>query len=660
MKFKLRTKLLLSTQLAITLIFGSFILYNGARLEKTAKSNSIQLVEAYTERYAILCKNYLDKDVGFTNALANSLENLSNFESSNRDSIYGQIMLKMLQNNDKYISVWNTIELRFIDTNWHDTFGRKSLVTLRNDSSYSVMQLFKDMSGDDQESPYYRMKMNKTPAVMEPYIDPDVGNFLITSITTPVIIDNEFAGLGGVDIPLNVMQDFIDKMKSITEDEEAMVISNSGIIIAHTDKDKVGKHYNEFNSDYITSEKMIENIQSDTPLNIEHIRNKSEYFTCMAPFKIDGTDTPWAFSITIPFDKILHAAQLKNRKTLWLGILGLVLFYVIIWLIGNYIVNPLTRTTETFKEIAIGHIDQKLKLSIKTGDELQELGDSVNNLIDSLQNTVDFAKEIQNGNFDAKYKLLSNEDNLGQSLINMRDGLAEMKQVDKIRRDEDEKRSWSSKGIEKLSVVLRKPTDKIQELMQELINLLVDYSNANQGGIYLVNDDNKHDTYIDKVACIGYTGNKFEENRIEIGEGLIGTAIKENKLSHITELPENYLSISSGIGSIKPISLIIIPINTSEDCIGALELASLEKFEDYQIEFFESIAESIASSIYSIRLNIQTSQLLEKTQQQAEEMMSQEEELRQNIEEMHATQEESNKRIEELESQLHKMTKNEV
>lgn len=652
MKVRLRTKLLLSTQIAITLIFGSFIIYNGAKLKTNTKTNTIQLVEAYTEKYALLCKNYLDTDMGFTKALANSLENLTRYDSSNRDSIFGHIMLKMLENNNKYISVWNTIELSFIDKEWHDNYGRKSLVTLRNGSTIQIMEIFKNMNGDDTASAYYSMKINQTPAVMEPYIDPDVGNFLITSITTPIIIDNKFAGLGGVDIPLNVMQEFIDKMELITQGEQAMVLSNKGVVVAHSDKEKVGKQLHELKGNYASSTEMIDSLQQGKSLKLEHQVNKLEFYTCMIPFYIDGTKTPWAFTITLPLEKILHAAQVKNRKILWLGIVGILLFFVIIWLIGNYIVNPLTRTTETFKELAKGNIDNNLRLTIKTGDELQELGDSVNNLMSSLHNTVKFAKEIQNGNFEAEYKLLSKEDNLGVALLDMRDGLAETKNLDKIRREEDENRNWSSKGIALLGDILRKPSTNIGALLQELIVKLVSYSNANLCGVFLINEDNPNDPFIEKVASIAYAEEKLEENRIEIGEGLVGTAIKENKSAHFTNLTNNYLNISSGLGSIKPTSLVIIPICSNNKCIGAIELASLTKFKEHHLEFFENISENIGSTISSVRLNIQTNLLLEKTQQQAEEMMAQEEELRQNMEEMLATQEESTNRIEDLEKQL--------
>ena len=654
MKLKLRTKLLIFTQLTITLIFGTFILYNGLKQEKTAKTNAIELVKSYGEQYALLCKNYLDKDMSFTKALANSLEQIKTFTPEQRDTIYGRMMLEMLENNKKYISVWNTIELRFIDTSYHQLFGRKSLVTLRKDTGNEITELFKDMSGDNPESAYYRMKTLSTPAIMEPYTDPDVGDFLITSVTTPVIIENEFAGLGGVDIPLTVFQTFIDSMKNMVAGEEAMVISNTGIIIAHTNKTLVGEQIINSEDGEGTNAKTLQTIQSGQNVYNEFEQNEASFFTTMTPFYIDGTDTPWIFGITIPLDTIMNDARKANRRTLWLGILGIAMFFTVIWFIASYIVNPLTATNKSFQELAKGNISDKQKLKINTGDELEELGNSVNNLINGLKATVSFAQEIEKGNFDVDYQALGENDKLGTALIKMRNGLAELKNKDLKRQEIDHQQNWTSTGLAKFSEILRKPTNSIADLMQELVTELISYSDANQGGIFIINNEQKDDLYIEPVASIAYNQEKLDQKRIEIGEGLIGTCIRENKKIYLTEIPDNYISLSSGLGEHVPACVLIIPLNNNAETLGAMEFSSLKVLKDFQIEFFESLAISVASAISTIKLNIQTNRLLETTQEQAEAMQAQEEELRQNMEEMMATQEESGRRIEELEQALSK------
>ena len=124
-------------------------------------------------------------------------------------------------------------------------------------------------------------------------------------------------------------------------------------------------------------------------------------------------------------------------------------------------------------------------------------------------------------------------------------------------------------------------------------------------------------------------------------------------------VPQNYVLITSGLGEASPAEVLIVPLKVN-DCIeGIIELASFNEFADHEIAFVERLAENIASSISSVKINARTKQLLEASQQQAEELRSQEEEMRQNMEELAATQEEMGRkeqeyilRINELEERL--------
>ncbi|HEX2976168.1 MAG TPA: GAF domain-containing protein [Bacteroidales bacterium] len=84
---------------------------------------------------------------------------------------------------------------------------------------------------------------------------------------------------------------------------------------------------------------------------------------------------------------------------------------------------------------------------------------------------------------------------------------------------------------------------------------------------------------------------------LELGEGFPGQVAKDGKLMNLSEIPEGYLVIESGLGKAAPVSLILFPVKNGDDVLAVIELSSFHKFTGDDEQFFKSISPSIAEQI---------------------------------------------------------------
>ncbi len=479
----------------------------------------------------------------------------------------------------------------------------------------------------------------------------------MTSLNAPIMENGKYVGIVAVDITLDRFQEIVEEIKPF-EGSYAFLISNGGLIVGHPDKEllnsKIEELFPEDNIDYNIAQNILE---GNSFSYISKDANGIENYVSYAPIFVGETTTPWSIAISVPVDTIMAKANRNFRISLIVGVFGILLMALVIGIIGRSITNPLTKITELLKLLSKGHIDEKMRIKIETGDEIEEMSEALNNSIDGLNKKVEFANRIGQGKLNQDFNLLSDEDVLGKSLIEMRNSLVSADDDDEKRKIEDEKRRWANEGLAKFADILRQNNDNLENLATEIIMNLVDYLNANQGGLFVLNDNDKENIYFNLLSAFAYDRRKYMQKHIQMGEGLIGTCAIEKKTIFMTDIPQDYIEITSGLGGANPASLLIIPLKLEDDVLGALEIASFNVFEKHEIEFVEKLAESIASTFSSVKINIRTSELLERSQQQAEEMAAQEEEMRQNMEELQATQEESTRKSAETEGLVEALNK---
>lgn len=333
-----------------------------------------------------------------------------------------------------------------------------------------------------------------------------------------------------------------------------------------------------------------------------------------------------------------QVASSSKTASVIFSLIGLLVSVVLGVFIAIRISKPIIALSGNVKKLEQGNFPEELE--IKEHDEVGFMINAINSLTRTLKKIALFAQDVGNNKLDVEAEFNS-EGVLGHSLINMRNSLKKVSQ-------EDTKRNWVTMGIAQFSDLLRTEQEDVKELGDTIISKLVKYTNSNQGSLFILNEENEKESYLELLSCYAWNRKKYDQKRLAIGEGMVGQAVQEKEYIYLTDVPDNYINITSGLGDSNPKSILIMPMKLNEEVLGVIELASLNHFEQHQIDFVQKIGESIASTIKTAKINIRTKKLLAESQSITEELKSQEEEMRQNMEEMQATHEEMQRKEKEM------------
>lgn len=331
----------------------------------------------------------------------------------------------------------------------------------------------------------------------------------------------------------------------------------------------------------------------------------------------------------------LQAYKIKNKMIIRLSSGG-ALLVIFIFLITIFMFSGIQFNYNNISH----HLDMLSKGTIPDkelvaqNNELGYVSSKVNALSQYLFKLNKFASNLSQGNYTSNYETEVNNDVLGKALIDLQNNLNQTRETDKERKIEDERRNWVNSGHALFGEILRQRSQGINHLADDIIKNVVHYLSANQGGLFIINDDK-----IELIAAFAYDRKKFVEREVAIGDGLIGTVALEKNTIFLKEIPEDYIEIESGLGEASPKNLLIVPLKFEDDVLGVVEIASFKELQDYEIKFVEELGQSIASTLLTVKINEQTEQLLNDSRKKSEELSLREVEARNNMEKMKSTQE---------------------
>jgi CheY-like chemotaxis protein/HAMP domain-containing protein len=284
----------------------------------------------------------------------------------------------------------------------------------------------------------------------------------------------------------------------------------------------------------------------------------------------------------------------------------------------------------------------------------RDLTDNVNELAANLTNQVraiaDVATAVAMGDLtrtiaaEAMGEVADLQDNINEMIRNLA-------QTTRINTEQD----WLKTNLARFAGILQGQRDLLtvgNRILSELASLV----DAQHGAFYLVErgaeteeELERDDIVLKMLSSYAYKQRKHLSNIFRPGEGLVGQCALEKQRILLTEVPDDYVKISSGLGEGTPKNIVVLPVLFEGELQAVIELASFNRFSDIAITFLDQLTENIGIVLNTIAATMRTESLLKESQTMAEELQNQQEELRQTNEELEQKADELVRQKEEVE-----------
>jgi HAMP domain-containing protein/signal transduction histidine kinase/CheY-like chemotaxis protein len=263
----------------------------------------------------------------------------------------------------------------------------------------------------------------------------------------------------------------------------------------------------------------------------------------------------------------------------------------------------------------------------------KNLTENVNQLAQNLTTQVrsisEVASAVTKGDLtrtirvEAKGEVEALKDTINQMITNLRETTLRNQEQD-----------WLKSNLAKFGQMLQGQRD-LKTVTQKILSELARVVSAHFGAFYILKqDEDNQNVKLNLFAAYGYKSDKSIPVEFAIGEGLVGQVAFEKERIILTNVPGNYIRISSALGKAKPANVIILPVLFENSVKAVIELASLDTFSQTHLDFLSQLTESIGIVLNTIEANTRTEELLAQSQSLASELKVQQEELRRTNDEL--------------------------
>ncbi|WP_053955224.1 methyl-accepting chemotaxis protein [Inediibacterium massiliense] len=526
---KLKTRILVITLSTVLIIFLSTMGITIMDSRKIAKEQATQLAETTAREYSKQTAQVINESFDYAKILAKNIETMKENNHTDRKLVM-DMLKKILESNPNLYDVWvgfepNAFDGRdqeFAGKDFHDETGVFIPCWYKKDGQiqYETLQEYHEPGVGD----YYLKPFQEKKSVITEPTEYTMGGkkVMLTTLSVPIVYNNQVVGVVGVDIHLDSLQQMASKIK-LYDTGFAKIISNKGIVVAHKNPESIGKLSSELRSE----DEEIKKTYEDAIQNGKNYSNvvysetlKEDVFKVFVPIHITGVDTPWSFGVDIVEKEMYKEVDHQALMMGFILLIGIIILAGIVIFIAEYISKPIVLATDYAEKIA------NLDLTVSFPEKFLKRKDEVGRLAQSFQKTGDNLKTMAKHMMDTSNEMANSSDMLTN--ISEQTALASeevAKTVEEIARSTTQQAQDTQDGADK--------TAQISEMIHKTVNYIKELKNNSdqvsiltEEGLTIVED------LMDKT-------NANQEASNIIYEGIIATDESTKKISVSSEMIQN-------------------------------------------------------------------------------------------------------------------------
>ncbi|QGG48303.1 methyl-accepting chemotaxis protein [Heliorestis convoluta] len=401
MKLKIKERLLLFIVSTLVIVLTTAIASGAIMTRQIVQEISNDEVLLLAKEQAAEVQIFLDKPMAEARALAEALAGLQQRGQTDRETAH-QIMQSLLKKNEDYLGIWTLWEPNAFDGNdqayvnapGHDETGRFIPYWVKSGNRI-ILQPCGNYEVPGAGDYYLIAKATKEETIMEPYaylIDGE--EVTLVSLVVPVLIENQFVGVVGIDVALHT---FIEKHRAVQIFNSGSVhlITHEGTFVSFRDDSYIGKNIADLDGGQHNG--AIEALRKNEIFHKEFHSDLlgEQIATLYVPFTVGNSTTPWSLGVIVSLNEIYAKANYLLLWQIGFGIAGILIMSAIVYSVAHFITSPLRNVLQGLDKVANGDFRTKMaEKDLARSDEIGQIAVAVETMTQNMKEAVERIAQV--------------------------------------------------------------------------------------------------------------------------------------------------------------------------------------------------------------------------------------------------------------------------